>query len=92
MVIVAGKLTIQPNQRETFLAASEAAMMQARQTAGCQDFVVAADPLEPDRVNVFELWDLEGALRAFRGAGPGDELGSLIQKAEVKQYRSKEVL
>lgn len=86
MIIVAGKLTIHADQREAFLAASQDAMKQARQTAGCQDFVVAADPLASDRVNIFELWNSEAALLEFRGADPGDDLRSLIQQAEVQQY------
>jgi hypothetical protein len=50
--------------------------------------VVAADPLEPDRVNVYEEWQAESELEAFRGAGPGSEIGSMIVRAEVTRHMS----
>lgn len=52
MIIVSGKLYIASGQREAFLKSSYKAMVQARLAPGSQDFVVAADPIEPDRVNV----------------------------------------
>jgi hypothetical protein len=62
-------------------------MVKARRAVGCRDFVVAADPLEDDRVNVYEEWESEAALVAFRGAGPGDEMGSPILRADVQRHR-----
>jgi hypothetical protein len=59
---------------------------QARYTAGCLDFVVAADPIEPDRVNVYEEWDSEAALVAFRGIGPGPDMTAEILSAEVRKH------
>jgi len=74
MIIVSGRLYVRPERRDAFLAASSAAVKQARRTAGCLDFVVAADPIEPDRVNVYEQWASEAALTGFRGEGPGSDL------------------
>lgn len=85
MIIVSGKLYIRSGQRQTFLDCSRAAMVQARRTSGCRDFVVAADPLEPDRVNIYEEWESEPELEAFRGDGPDSGLAYLIERAEVKQ-------
>jgi quinol monooxygenase YgiN len=87
MLIVSGRLYVQPERRDAFLAASLEAVKQARQTAGCLDFVVAADPIEPDRVNVFEQWESEKALTSFRGAGPSPELRGEILRAEVATHR-----
>jgi quinol monooxygenase YgiN len=53
-----------------FLSASLEAVTLARRTRGCRDFVVAADPIEPDRVNVYEEWESEEALLAARGDRP----------------------
>jgi hypothetical protein len=47
--------------------------------------VVAADPLEPDRVNVYEAWEIEAALLAFRGEGPDAGMMSVIVRADVHQ-------
>jgi quinol monooxygenase YgiN len=70
MIIVSGNIIVVSGTRETFLAMSLEAMELARRTRGCCDFTVAADPIDPDRVNVYEQWDSEAALLAFRGDGP----------------------
>jgi hypothetical protein len=61
-------------------------MRLARATVGCEDFVVAADPLDEWRVNVFEVWRSREALDTFRGAGPEDDLAGLIESARVEEY------
>ena len=86
MIIVAGQLHVRPGTRAEFLARSTTVMVQARQTAGCADFVVAADPLEADRVNVFERWVDRAALTAFRGSGPDAGQAALILRAAVTEY------
>jgi quinol monooxygenase YgiN len=86
MIFVAGRLYLRPGTREQFLALSADAMMQARRAPGCRDFVVAADPMELDRVNVYEAWTSRAALAAFRGTGPGDDLSALIVRAEVAEH------
>lgn len=87
MIIVSGRIYVSRGQREAFLASSRDAVIEARRATGCRDFVVAADPIEPDRVNVYEEWDSDTQLEGFRGAGPGPELVSVIQRAEVLRHR-----
>jgi quinol monooxygenase YgiN len=87
MIIVSGRLYVRPERRDAFLAASLEAVKQARCAAGCLDFVVAADPVEPHRVNVYEHWESEAALAAFRGAGPSSELSAEILRADVKRHQ-----
>lgn len=86
MIIVSGKIYVRRGEREPFLARSAEAVAQARRTAGCRDFVVAADPIEADRVNVYEEWDSEQALLTFRSQGPDDDFSAMIVKAEVAEY------
>jgi quinol monooxygenase YgiN len=86
MIIVSGKIYVRPGARQGFLQSSAEAVAQARRFAGCRDFVVAADPLEPDRVNVYEEWESEEALLAFRGDGPDANLGASIVRAEVFRH------
>jgi len=85
-IIVAGQIEVKPGQRQRFLDGSAEAMRLARKTKGCEDFVVAPDPLEPQRVNVFEVWRTRQALEDFRDAGPGDDLSALIVRANVSEY------
>ena len=86
MIIVAGPIFVAPGRRDAFVAGSVEAVAAARETPGCLDFVVAADPLDADRVNVFERWSTIAALEAFRGEGPGDDLSADIVSAEVAEY------
>jgi len=86
MIIVSGRIYVRPGARDEFLKLSTEAVVQARRSTGCLDFVVAADPIESDRVNVYEEWESEQALVAFRGDGPGDDLSSQIVRAKVARH------
>ncbi len=86
MLIVAGHLAVAPEDRDAFVAASGAAVAQAREAPGCLDFAVTADTLNPQRVNVFERWESEVALLAFRGAGPSGAMAARILDADVRRY------
>lgn len=86
MLIVSGKLYLKPGAMKKFLAASARAIALARNSPGCSDFVVAAVPIEPDRVNVYEEWESENALLAFRGNGPDSNMWSAVFRAEVFRH------
>jgi quinol monooxygenase YgiN len=86
MLIIAGSLFVDPDDRETFLTANADAVGQAREAPGCLDFVQAADPLDPSRINIFERWESESLLLAFRGAGQPDSDSPPIRSADVKRY------
>jgi quinol monooxygenase YgiN len=55
VIIVAGHLRVAASDRDALLARSRTAVELARSAPGNHDFVVAADPLDPMRVNVYEL-------------------------------------
>lgn len=86
MIIVAGRIRVTPGRRREFLALSAPAIATARSTRGCSDFVVAPDPIEPDRVNVYEEWADRAALDAFRGEGPPGSMTALIVRADIREY------
>jgi quinol monooxygenase YgiN len=86
MIIVSGRIYVRPGRRKSFLAASMDSVALGRSAKGCRDFVVAADPLEPDRVNIYEEWDSESALTAFRGEGPSSDHTSEIVRGDVKKH------
>jgi quinol monooxygenase YgiN len=87
MIIVSGRIYVRRGRRDAFLAASMEAVMAARRSSGCLEFVVAADPIEPDRINVYEQWESEAQLEAFRGEGPGPDLMSDIVSADVSRHQ-----
>jgi hypothetical protein len=86
MIIVSGRISVRPGTREAFLTRSGEAVEQARRSWGCRDFVVAADPIELNRVNVYEEWESDEALIALRGDGPGDDWSSSLVKADVAKH------
>jgi quinol monooxygenase YgiN len=86
MVVVAGHLMVEPQQREAYLAGCVSVVEQARRTAGCLDFAVSADLLDPGRINVFERWESRAAVETFRGSGPADDQGAPMLSASVAEY------
>jgi quinol monooxygenase YgiN len=86
MLIVSGRLYLKAGAMKEFLAASKEAVVLARSAAGCRDFVVTPDLIEPDRVNVYEEWDSEEALLDFRGSGPDNDMRSAIVRGEVFRH------
>jgi quinol monooxygenase YgiN len=86
MIIVSGRLFVNRSERAGYLAGCQEIIRQARQAQGCVDFHLSPDPLEPDRINVFEQWDSVEAVEAFRGSGPSDEQQTAIRDAQVFQH------
>ncbi|MFC0532471.1 putative quinol monooxygenase [Phytohabitans kaempferiae] len=87
MIIIAGWLRVEPAAREAYLADSRKVLEQARSAPGCLDFSLTADLIEPDRINVFERWESDEQLAAFRGAGPEGDQAAQILDASVAKYR-----
>jgi quinol monooxygenase YgiN len=84
VIIVAGYLRV--TDRDRYLANCREVVELARGTAGCSDFSLGADLVEPDRVNVYERWSSRTALEQFRGTGTEGDLDALIQGAEVSEF------
>ncbi|BCB81812.1 antibiotic biosynthesis monooxygenase [Phytohabitans flavus] len=87
MIIVAGWIKVDPAARESYLDGCRAVLEQARAAAGCLDFSLTADLLEPWRINVFERWESDEDLARFRGSGPDEEQATQILDASVAKYR-----
>ena len=86
MVIVAGHIIVEPQQRDAYLAGCVSVVEQARATAGCLDFAISADLIDPGRVNIFERWESQAAVEAFRAGGPSDEQSAAMLSASVAEY------
>ena len=86
MLIIAGHLVVEPTDRDRYLELNASVVVDARRAVGCLDFVQAADPVDPARINIYERWDTEAHLLAFRGAGQPSEGGPAITGADVRRY------
>jgi quinol monooxygenase YgiN len=70
MVIVAGHITVDPEQRESYLAGCMRVVEKGRRADGCVDFAITADLLDPGRVNIFERWESQAAVEPSAAAAP----------------------
>jgi len=86
MVIVSGHLIVAAEDRGGYLAACVAVVEAGRRAAGCLDFALSADLVDPGRINILERWESQAAVEAFRGAGVDDEQGAAILSASVAEY------
>lgn len=86
MVIVAGHIIVDPQERATYLEGCVGIVRAARSAQGCLDFAISADPVEPGRLNIFERWESRAAIEEFRGSGPSDEQGAAMREAVVAEY------
>jgi quinol monooxygenase YgiN len=86
MVIVAGHITVEPQQRESYLAGCVSVVEQARGAAGCLDFAITADLIDPGRINIFERWESQAAVETFRGNGPSNEQDAAMLSVSVEEY------
>ncbi len=86
MVIVAGHLIVAPADRVDYLASCGDVVEQGRRAPGCVDFAICADLVDPARINVFERWETQDAVEAFRGSGPSFDQANMIVSASVSEY------
>ncbi len=87
MIIVAGRLQVDRVDRDRYVADCVAVVQQARTAPGCLDFAITADPIEPDRINIYERWQSDADLEQFRGSGPDAGQTAQIRDAHVRRYR-----
>ncbi len=86
MIIVSGWLRTHPDRREPYLAACRPVIEAARSAPGCVDFHLTADPLDSERVRVFEQWENAESVEQFRRAGPDAEMATAILAINVQQH------
>jgi quinol monooxygenase YgiN len=88
MLIVAGKgYLIDANLRDAFVASMQEATLRTRREPGCMDYVVAADPIETDRVNVFERWESAADLELhLTNTAVPEGIAAHVRSMEVLRY------
>lgn len=57
IVIVQGVFSIDPSERDRFVETSVEAMRSSREEVGCLEYVIAPDPLDPERAVLSERWE-----------------------------------
>ena len=86
MDIVAGHNAVEPQQRESYLAGCVSIVERARGAAGCLDFAITADLIDRGRVNLFERWESQAAVKNFRSSAPSSKQRAAMLSASVAEY------
>lgn len=68
MIVVQGIFRVNAAEREQYLVESLETQRISRREPGCIEYVVAADPVEPDRVILSERWETRADLDAHIAA------------------------
>jgi quinol monooxygenase YgiN len=68
MLIIAGTITVNPDDREKFLALRQDTVAAARQMKGCLDYAFSADIVDPSCVRLFERWESDEDVAAWMAA------------------------
>jgi quinol monooxygenase YgiN len=86
MIIIAGYFQLNAADRDRFVDAHVELIGRARQTEGCVDLAISADPVDPTRVNNYELWDNEDDLLAWRNVANPPRLELDFQGGHMAKY------
>ena len=86
MIIIAGYSRTDSDQRGAAVEAFAAMVGRARKQDGCLDLSISSDPVDPERVNVFECWRDEQSWKAWRKIAKPPRV--ILRDSHVKLYRS----
>ena len=88
MIIIAGhSLARNAEERDASVAAFAKLVERARKRDGCLDFAISADPVDPERTNLFECWRDQDSLNAWRKVARGPKVAPK-RETSVKLYRT----
>jgi len=94
VLIIAGYFDFDPAERDQFIREREEATRRSRAEEGCLAYAFSPDPLEPDRVLLYERWESKEALAAHVAGMQRDPqpAGSITPiSREVLQYEVSNV-
>lgn len=86
MIIIAGHTLTETGKRDAAVAAFASMVERARRHDGCLDLSISADPVDPERINVFECWRDQQSLNDWRKIAKAPRVK--LREAHVKLYRS----
>lgn len=90
MIIISGKVYVNAKERDEWVAQHQEMVARARKQPGCLDLVIAADPLEKDRYNVYEAWESEEHLAEWRKIANPPNSRFDPERAEVQKHQISE--
>ena len=91
MIIVAGQILVEPEQREAYLQGCVEVIEQARNAPAAWTSRLPPTSSPAGRINVVERWESAAAVRSFRGDGPSEEQQAEMVSASVSEYEASAV-
>lgn len=85
MIIIAGHELVDAERRDTFVAAFRELVTRARDFDGCIHVAITADSVDPERVNVIEVWRDAEAMRKWQRRAKGPKVAKPKHIA-IKRY------
>jgi quinol monooxygenase YgiN len=85
MIIIAGHELVAAEQQDAFVAAFRDLITRARAFDGCIHVAITADSVDPERVNMIEVWRDADALKRWRRQAKAPKVGK-PKHIEVKRY------
>jgi quinol monooxygenase YgiN len=86
MIIIAGHLLVNADDRDRYVTAHQDLIERARASRGCVDLAITADPVDPRRVNNVEIWESSEALDAFRAVANVPNHGISVVAGSMRRY------
>jgi quinol monooxygenase YgiN len=86
VIIIAGYSLTDADQRDAVVAAFTEMVARARQQENCLDLSISADSIDPERINVFELWRDQPSLDSTRKVAKPPKVK--FRKTSVKLYQT----
>jgi quinol monooxygenase YgiN len=90
MVIVQGVFSVDSGERDRFVETRVEAMRSSRQEEGCLEYVIAADPLDPERAVLSERWEsmdhLQQHLAQQQGPNRSDDSRPVPRNVEITLF------
>jgi quinol monooxygenase YgiN len=89
-VILQGAFSIDPLDRDRFVEARIESMRSSREEEGCLEYVIAPDPLDPERAVLSERWEsmdhLQQHLAHQKDAPRGADAGPTPRNVEITVF------
>lgn len=90
MIIISGRSYVDGEIRDEYVEQHQEMVARAREQPGCLDLVIAADPLEEDRYNIYEAWESEKHLDEWRKVANPPESQFDPERVEVQKHQISE--
>ncbi|WP_116953463.1 putative quinol monooxygenase [Jiangella endophytica] len=85
MIIIAGHELVAAEQRDAFVATFRDLVTRARDFDGCIHVAITADSVDPERVNVIEVWRDADAMNTWRKQARAPK-AEKPKHMEIKRY------